>query len=285
MKSKFKTIILFLFFLQTVFSQFAVAEIEIDSRQLKRDSDRYLLEELKNQITNYLTATVFAPDAMDLELLIELHFVVEDIVVEGAERIVKAQAVITNGLDQQLFAKGVDFPYSPGQALNYSPIYEPLAGFLDYYALMIIAGELDTYDLLGGSNYYSKALEVAENGRSSMYGRGWDIRWKKCKELTEITELREAKLQFYLALEVMMTPKAKKKELLVPLEHLIHKIREIEDYYGADRNTIIFLKPHAIEIGSMLAALDKPEELAFLMDFDRENKALYEKGYKDYLKR
>jgi len=262
-------------------AQFIEVEVTVDDTSLRGDSGQYLTDSLVEQIKSYLLNTQFAPEESDIEMVINIRIIIESIIDQGNDKVIKTQAVITNNLDQQFYAKGVDFPYSPGQSLTFSPIYEPLAGFADYYAYMIIAGELDTYYVLGGTPYYNKAADIATEGQSSIYSRGWDSRWKQSNQIRENVFLREAKLHFYTALDIMFTPKARVKELEEPLALFHEKTMDTASIVGNDRITTVFLTSHAEEIGKMMQLTGMQTQLKEIGEFDLENKEVYNKFIED----
>ena len=264
--------ILFLCFL---FSQFMNVSVSVDAQKLRGDSKNNLMVSLENEVESYLISTEFVQDATDLVMVIDVHFIVESIIEQGNDHIIKAKAFITNRLDQQFFSKAVDFPFSQGQSLLYSPVFEPLTGFLDYFAFMIIAGELDTYDQLGGTAAYNRAGEIANEGKSSINSRGWEDRWKKFNQTKDNIYLREAKLYYYIALDNYYSPKPKPKELVQMMTTFLDKILEIQYQIGNDRNTFIFLKAHADETGKIMKSTGMIDELMNLYSYDTDNKDIY----------
>ena len=55
-------------------------------------------------------------------------------------------------------------------------LFEPLTGFLAYYAHLILAGEIDTYEFNGGNGSFELARDIALRGSSSEYRKGWGSR-------------------------------------------------------------------------------------------------------------
>ncbi|MDR3667585.1 MAG: DUF4835 family protein [Ignavibacteriaceae bacterium] len=66
------------------------------------------------------------------------------------------------------------FTYQKDQPLNSNQsIYDPITSFLDYYAFVIIGLDADSYDKLGGTRYFSKALDLVNLGSTSAFSDGW----------------------------------------------------------------------------------------------------------------
>ena len=99
-----------------------------------------------------------AADVSDLEIIIDIRLVLESVSLGGSQTTINAQAILVNKevqpdgsmktMDQYFYAKGVQFPYSLGQNMYYTPSFDPLVSFLDYYAFMFIASELDTWEYM-----------------------------------------------------------------------------------------------------------------------------------------
>jgi hypothetical protein len=67
-----------------------------------------------------------------------------------------------------------NFIYSPNQRMNHDEmIFDPLTGFLDYYAYMIIGYDLETYVPMSGSPCFQKALKVVQLASNSAASKDW----------------------------------------------------------------------------------------------------------------
>jgi hypothetical protein len=66
-----------------------------------------------------------------------------------------------------------EFPYVPGQAFYHNESqFDPLLSFLDFYALLVIGYDADTFSELGGTQYFQRASEIATRGVSAG-SKGW----------------------------------------------------------------------------------------------------------------
>jgi hypothetical protein len=69
-----------------------------------------------------------------------------------------------------------NFNYEPNQTLYYNPKeFDPFVSFLDYYALVIIGIDMDSYAPLGGSEYFTQASDIAMLGSNSGQSKGWAL--------------------------------------------------------------------------------------------------------------
>ena len=154
-------------------AQFGTVTVSVDDGQLK-ENDRRVTQGIDEQIQYFFVSTVWDDEYSDLEIPLTVHLFFQSVADKGGQRLYGVQCLFTNGSDQRYFAKSVQFPYSQGQGVSYSPvIFEPLASFLEFYGVIILAGEADTYNILGGTRFYERAREIALRGMSSQYTRGW----------------------------------------------------------------------------------------------------------------
>ena len=66
------------------------------------------------------------------------------------------------------------FAYSPNQRMNHDEmIFDPLTGFLDFYAYLIIGYDLETYVPMSGSPCYQKALNTVQLASNSSAAKDW----------------------------------------------------------------------------------------------------------------
>ncbi|MFC2103511.1 DUF4835 family protein [Bacteroidota bacterium] len=83
------------------------------------------------------------------------------------------------------------FQYQVGQSMYHSlDTFDPLASLLDYYALIIIGFDMDTWEEYGGSPFYSAAFNLVNLANSSGSKIGWEAstsaysRWGLVADLT-----------------------------------------------------------------------------------------------------
>lgn len=66
------------------------------------------------------------------------------------------------------------FQYQPGQSLYANQTtFDPLTSFLDYYALVIIGMDSDTFEPFGGTPEFRRALDIVNLGATSPKNTGW----------------------------------------------------------------------------------------------------------------
>ena len=263
-----------------IFSQFADVKINLNKDRLQKSINNEL-DNFETTIENYILNSEFAPDAMDIDFYIEFLFVFEGISDKGNQKLFNTQILATNGSDQQFFSKGVEFSYYPGQSLFYNSQFESLRSLIDYYCLMVIAGDLDTYDFLGGEKYYKIAEDIALKGKESSYNRGWDDRKSKSEFIKSNHSLRKAKLSFFIANDLYKT---EDKNIIKYLIDFHKSIMDIDNDIGSDKDTKIFLKSHSKTIGLLLSSESMYSEILDLIyyydDLNETLNSFIPKNYK-----
>lgn len=272
-------IVFLLVFSSVLFAQFENVSVQLDLKQI-RENDKYIINTFADEVQNYILTSPFAPGAEDLGININIHFVFESIEDNSNNHIVNAQVLITNSLDLNYFTKGVEFPFSNGQSMFYSITFDPIASFLDYYAYIFIANELDTYDYLGGEQYFSLAEEIASEGKSSTYSRSWDDRWKKVRKIRRNQHLRSAKYHYFTALDNYTSENMNMENFQASIDEFYISLQDIDNDYGQDRFTIYFLKAYTSEVCELVSFINRKEIFHFLINFDEENKSIYQKYLK-----
>ena len=117
-----------------------------------------------------------------------------------------AQAVITstrpiyNSQKSSLMLNIMDdkwsFSYEQGQSMNFDlNTFDGFKSFLDFYALVIIGVDADSYDPFGGSPYFSKAIELSVLGASSTKSKGWFVQSSAYNRRVYVNDLMDSKLQ------------------------------------------------------------------------------------------
>ena len=72
---------------------------------------------------------------------------------------------------------GWSFLFERGQTLVFNPMqFHSIASLLDYYALMIIGMDMDSWEKLGGTPFFSRAFDIVNLAVNSRYNTGWDRR-------------------------------------------------------------------------------------------------------------
>ncbi len=261
-------------------SQFIEVNAELDLRRLS-EGDRQLFTTLAEDIENYLLNTQFSADDNDLELVIDIRLVLESVSHGGRGTSINAQAIFSNKLDQYFYAKGIQFPYSQGRKMYYTTVFDPLASFLDYYAFMFIATELDTWEYMGGTTFFNRAIELSDLGKDSDWSVGWDDRWKKSRKIKSNQYLRSMRFNYFTALDALGAEEVDITIVKNAMSTFHEDLLTLDKKLGSNKETLHFLKAYHESIAELLSALNLKDALELLLLYDHDNKKVYESYLKN----
>jgi len=261
-------------------SQFVEVNAELDMRRLS-EGDRQLFDTMAEDIENYYINTQFSADVSDLEMVIDIRLVLESVSRGGSQTTINAQAIFSNKLDQYFYAKGIQFPYEKGRQIIYTSIFEPLASFLDYYAFMFIATELDIWEYMGGTSFYTKAIELADLGKDSDWSNGWDDRWKKSRKLKSNQYLRSMRFNYFSALYELSAEEVDMKMVKASMNAFYEDMVTLDKKLGSNKETLHFLKAYHESIAELMATLQLRDGLELLIIYDHDHKKVYESYLKN----
>jgi hypothetical protein len=261
-------------------AQFIEVNAELDLRRLS-EGDRQLFTTLAEDIENYLLNTQFSADANDLEVVIDIRLVLESVSRGGSQTSINAQAIFSNKLDQYFYAKGIQFPYSQGQKMFYTTVFEPLASFLDYYAFMFIATELDTWEYMGGTSFFNRAIEISDLGKDSDWSTGWDDRWKKSRKVKSNQYLRSMRFNYFKALDALGAEDVDITIVNTAINTFYEEMLILDKKLGSNKETLHFLRAYHESIAELMAMFNLRDALELLLIYDHDNKKVYESYLKN----
>ena len=266
--------ITFVFFINKVFCQFASVEITLDDRLLRSEEKQEILN-MKNDIKRFFLTTTWDDSYSDLEIPLYIQIIFEGVTEKGNESIYNCQVLFSNGGDLRYFDKSVQFYYNSGSSLYYDPVlFEPLTGFLAYYAHLLLAGEIDTYEFNGGNSSFELARDIALRGSASEYKKGWGSRITLVDNLNRNMGLRKARLAWYIAMDLF-----KEGNMDGVLEEVNTMLDGLEQSYrdlGRDNHTQYFLKVQSNKIAEILSMLGRTELLKDMKELDPDRRDVYQ---------
>ena len=279
-KYLYYSVAFFLLFGSFSWSQFIEVNAELDLRRLS-EGDRQLFTTLAEDIENYLLNTQFSADANDLEVVIDIRLVLESVSLGGSQTSINGQAIFSNKLDQYFYAKGIQFPYSQGRKIYYTTAFDPLASFLDYYAFMFIATELDTWKYMGGTTFFNRAIELSDLGKDSDWSVGWDDRWKKSRKIKSNQYLRSMRFNYFTALDALGAEEVDITIVKNAMSTFHEDLLTLDKKMGSNKETLHFLKAYHESIAELLSTLNLKDTLELLLLYDHDNKKVYESYLKN----
>ena len=264
----------FILYFNVVFCQFASVDVTLDDRLLRSEEKQDVIN-MKNDIQRFFLSTTWDDNYNDLSFPIYVQIIFEGVSQKGNESIYNCQALFSNGGDLRYFDKSVQFFYNSGNSLYYDPVlFEPLTGFLAYYAHLILAGEIDTYEFNGGNGSFELARDIALRGSSSEYRKGWGSRVTLVDNLNRNIGLRKARLAWFIAVDLFKDGDMDGviQELDTMLDGLSQSYRDL----GRDNYTQYFMKVHSEKIAKMLSMLGQKEFLKDMKELDPDRRDIYQ---------
>ena len=257
-------------------AQFTDVTVTLDVERLKQ-RERQELQGLDAAVREFYLNSLWEQDIRDLDMVLDIQIMFPSTILINNELHYQAQILFHNRLDQLFLEKSAKFPYSPGRPLRLTIDFDPLASTFAFYAYLLIAGELDTYEVMAGSPYYMKATDLAILGQNTpSVRRSWSERIKLVERLTSNQELRRAKAYFYQAFAIRTEKEPNMDKLREVLVQFTTSIEIIVQRQGQERHTALFLTGHASEIAEMLALVEMWTELAAMAELNPDTKQIYQ---------
>ena len=274
MAKRLRPLIIKIFYLSIIIGQFETVKITIDDRLL-RSEEKQTIFNLKNDLNQFFISTAWSDNYNDLNIPLHIQIVFEGLTEKGNQSIFTCQALFSNGADIRFFDKSVQFYYNSGTNLYYDPVlFEPLSGFLAFYAHLIVAGIIDTYEFKGGNSSYELARDIALRGSASDYKKGWSSRIALVDNLNRNNGLRKARLAWYIAIDLF-----NQGDIEGAIEEINLMLDGIEESYrdlGRDFNTQYFLKANSEKIALTLLKLNQLELLKDMKELDPDRREIYQ---------
>ena len=203
MKVSFKPILFLLFgiffSISSLFAQRLNCDVKVDIPRLEAN-DRDELAEFQRKLTDYMNNTRWTESNQDIVINCNVNIIIQTVTNRGSEKIYLAQFLIGSPSGENFYDQAWEFTYFPAQSFEtFRTAFDPLLDLVDFYANLVIAGELDTYELFAGSQFYDRCQEIANRGQLSNYGTGWKNRLDEVILITDgdHVPLREAKFYYY----------------------------------------------------------------------------------------
>ena len=179
------------------------------------------------------------------------------------------------------------FIYEKGQSLyaNQST-FDPLTSFLDYYANVIIGYDMDSYEELGGTKYFSKAFDIVNRGNSSAFAGGWQTtslstysRWNLVSDLLndKFRPFREAFYNYhYNGLDIFLENKEVARKQIANFVKTLDQMKS-----KVDLNTVLiktFFDAKYGELADYLKYTDNPDLFTALKRIDPSHISRYDEA-------
>jgi hypothetical protein len=274
-----KSSILFLCLLITrISAQVLRTTVEVDYEHLPIDDQQYL-KDFKGSIEDYFNNYAWTEDEYESDVPVSIYIIIENVRQKSYEKIFKAQFQIKSVSGESFYDKEWEFPYQTGNVLEHNKMqFDPLTHFFDYYAALILGGELDTYSELLGTSYYNLAQDIANRGITSQYSRGWSNRLVELQKITHsyTLPLRQVKPVFFEAVYLLQQGKVKEAranglKVMEAIEKVIHQ-------QPNNKYLKMFFDAHYLNFAEIFRGDQKTLEL--LAGYDSPHRQTYQENMK-----
>lgn len=246
-----------LFLLSITNAQVLKVQTKIDFDHLTSEEQEEL-RELPDKINDYFNNYAWTEDEYETDIDVNIYIIIENVRKKSHEKIYKAQFQIRGASGDSFYDKEFEFPYHRNYPLEHNKVqFDPITKVLDFYANMILAGEMDTYGLMLGTPFYDAALDIANQGSFSQYKTGWSSRLKEHEKVTNIRSrpLREAKPDFFEALYYLDEENVKEARKYAHL--VLKKIEQVYKNQPNNKYLKLFFDAHYKEIAVLFSGNTK----------------------------
>lgn len=273
-------------------SQELQADVTVDYQNLPV-INKESLSNFESTIEDYLNNTRFTGSEWSYER-IKCNFNIS-IVSASDEVSYSAQAVITSQrrlykssqstLMLKIFDTNWDFVFERGQYFYFDPLnFNSVASFLDYYAFVIIGMENDSWEKLGGSDFFRKASDIVNIGVRSKNSSGWETTSGNFnrKDLVEnmlnekYRPLREAVADYHYGLDLSVKNKSNGAQKIIDVIKNLEKIKGQMDIRSVYPRT--FFEAKYGEIIDMLQGTNDKSLFKILKSLDPQHAGKYDEA-------
>lgn len=179
------------------------------------------------------------------------------------------------------------FRFEKNQALYSQASFDPLTGFLDFYANLIIGFDTETFEQLGGNPFFRKAFDIVNLGNSSSYSKGWErnnasySRWGICEDLLsdKYRAFRESFFIYHYGLDELQYDRISAQNKLVGLINNLDETKK-----RTEINSVLIRSFFDAKYGEIMDLLnDYPETAEIVLKLRRIDPA-HSARYNDLLK-
>jgi len=273
-------VILGLSFLANIFAQISDVEITIECSRLSRE-ERQDLKTLELRIPGYFTNYDWFDNPYNINMPIRINIFANSVNQTGNNRKFAGQMFVSSlSGDQRFLEKGFRFIYNKNQTLIHQEIIRPLASIFDFYAYVLLAGEMDTYELMGGDNLYETARDIASRGQYSNYPEGWDERMKDLNKILDLPEYRRFKYYFWKIIDLENNGETKK----IPenIDIMLDNLESIFEINSSERNTTVFINARKKALIGLILEYGTEEQIQKLIKINPQNKKFYQSKIEEY---
>jgi len=232
------------------------------------------LTEFADKVEQYFNGYTWIEDEFQYDVECNAQIIIETVQKKTFEKIYKTQFIMSSASGENFYDKMWEFPYEKSYPLSHTKSqFDPLTHVLDFYALMVLAGEMDTNGLLLGTPLYDKAMDICNQGLLSQYSRGWSQRLDELQKITHLNTrpLREVKPDFFEA--IYLLSQGKDNEAYEQAKKVLAGIEKVMSTQPNNRYLQVFFNSHYRELSQLFKG--RNAELEKLVNFDSKHRDAY----------
>lgn len=287
-----------LFLIQFSFSQEIEATVTVNIEQLDFES-RTHVSSMKWDLENYINNQRFTEIEWDgPKIPVDINIFLTG----GYNKQYSAQVVIVSrrivrGTDDQgqsvelkLFDKNWSFIYQSGGNFSYNPSrFNEFSTLIDFYMLMIIGFDMDTFGELDGSRTLDKSKQIAQmaaamnkNGYNTNYAPGELTRYSLISEMTDprYEDFRKLIFEYFVdGIDLMVDDKVK---ALNNIEGIIQRMADFKrnKLTGPSVLLQVFFDSKSLEFAQLFKGESERAVWDYLIYLDPTNTMMYQDAAK-----
>jgi hypothetical protein len=294
----FLTIIVVLIITSLVYcrSQEIKATVTVNMEQLSVDARNYV-STMKSDIERYInnqqfTETEWKGDKIPVDITIYLSggtsYNYSARFYFASRRILDAPTNVTpsESIALRMIENNWSFTYGMGVSLTFNPLrFDPLSSLIDFYMLLIIGYDLDSYSELGGNAAFSRAKNLVQMG--AMVGAaGWELfshpgDITKFNLISEITDMRYEEFRrtiVYYYLDGLDRMAFKPDSAKLSLESTVERMADFKQNKLSGPSVLmqVFFDTKAPELASIFNGWENKRVFRNLKYLDVGNSTLYD---------
>jgi hypothetical protein len=278
-----------------LFSQELNCTVTINTESIQ-SSQRDYLRNFSSDVERYMNNTRFTDEDLDGEKIqCNLDIVVMTATNDNrlsAQVVIASQRPIYNGDEKsdrttpvvRILDNSWQFTYMPNQRMNHDEMaFDPLTGFLDFYAYLIIGYDLETYIPMSGSQCFQKALKTVQLASNSAVGKDWQATSASYSKFGITDELSSIKYNpyrtafnnyYFDGIDLLSTQRQK------ALENMLKAIESINDIRRRQNATSVVIKQFFDakfrEIAEAFQSYPDRQVYETLSTYDQEHRNTYQ---------
>lgn len=302
-KGKTMRIVLVLFVMVILTINFSLAQeikanVTVNTEQIASEN-LYYIATMANDVENYINNTKFLDnyewegDPIPVEISIVLSGGNNNRF--GARMFIASKRMLDGpkgeeswSVELRMVENKWKFEYSQGANFTYNTMrFDPFVSMLDYYMLIVIGFDLDSYGELDGSKAYDKAKLIFSNGVTAG-ADGFEThstpgQYTKYNIVSELTDMRYdefRKLIFSYYVDGLDLMYQEPKRALENLAYVIERMAEFKNKKMSSGSVLlqIFFDTKARELASIFNGYEERKVFNYLMDLDPANTIIYQES-------